>query len=128
MPHKPQPVPPIYQPEIAAEAIVWAAFHKRRELLVGWTSVVAIWGNKFFPSLLDRRLARTGYDSQQYDGPVEPDRRVNLWQPVPGDAGAHGAFDSRAHQHCPQLWLTTHKSWVAAATAGLAAFAFFRGR
>src|SRR5213075_1877545 len=92
----PQPVPPIFQPEVAAEAIYWAAHHHRRELLVGWSTVQAVWGNKLFPSLIDRYLARTGYDGQQYDGPEDPDRPNNLWEPTPFDRGAHGDFDDRA--------------------------------
>jgi len=96
LPHKAQPVPPIYQPEVAAEAIVWAAHHSKREFYVGWPTVEAIVANKFFPGYLDRYLARNGYDSQQTDEPEDPDRPDNLWKPVPGDFGAHGAFDDKA--------------------------------
>src|ERR1043165_2846453 len=84
-PRRAQPVPPIFQPEVAAEAIYFAAHHPRREFYVGAPSVAVIVGNRFAPGLLDRYLAATGYDSQQYDGPEDPDRAHNLWQPVPGD-------------------------------------------
>jgi hypothetical protein len=130
MPRKSQPVPPIFQPEVAAEAIVWASQHDRRELDVGWPTVAAIWGQKFIPGLLDYYLAWTGYDAQQYDGPPSPDRLVDLWEPVPGNFGAHGDFDSRARDSSPQLWATTHRRWLALAGAGIvsATLAVLRGR
>src|SRR5437016_6370065 len=103
LPRRAQPVPPIFQPEVAAEAIYFAAHHPRREFYVGAPSVAVIVGNKFAPGLLDRYLANTAYDSQQYDGPEDPNRAHNLWQPVLGDHGAHGAFDTRAKDCSPQL-------------------------
>ena len=112
LPRKAQPVPPIFQPEVAAEAIVYASHHPRREIYVGMPTVEAIVGNKLFPSLLDHYLARTGYDSQQYDGPEDRQRPNNLWEPVPGDHGAHGDFDARAHSVSPQLWTNTHRAWL----------------
>jgi NAD(P)-dependent dehydrogenase (short-subunit alcohol dehydrogenase family) len=115
LPRHPQPVPPIYQPEVAAEAIVWAAQNDRREVLVGAPTVATVWANKFIPGLLDRYLGRTGYRSQQEDRPVEPGRPDNLLEPVPGDFGAHGEFDDRSHPHSRQLWLTTHRGVLAAA-------------
>ncbi len=115
MPRRPQPVPPIFQPEVAAEAIVFAAHHRRRELWVGWPTVAAIVANKLVPGLLDRYLGRTGYDSQQYDGAPPADRRDNLLAPVPGDHGAHGSFDARAHTRSSELALATHRGWLAAA-------------
>jgi len=115
LPRKPQPVPPIFQPEVGAEAVYWAAHHRPRELYVGWSTVRAVWGQKFIPGLLDRYLARTGYDGQQYDGPADPNRPNNLWEPVRGRYGAHGDFDSRARSNSPQLWLATHRAWVALA-------------
>jgi len=124
LPRKAQPVPPIYQPEVAAEAIYWAAHHRRRELLVGFSTVQAVWGTKFIPGLIDRYLARTGYDGQQHDGPADPMRPNNLWEPVPGDQGAHGDFDDRASDRCFQLWATTHRSWLALAGAGTLAAAW----
>lgn len=123
LPRHPQPVPPIYQPEVAAEAIVWAAHNKRREVYVGASSVVTILGNKLAPWLADRYLARTGYDDQQTGEPVDPDRPDNLFDPVPGDRGAHGIFDSQAHARSPQLWATTHRGWLALAGVGVASAA-----
>jgi NAD(P)-dependent dehydrogenase (short-subunit alcohol dehydrogenase family) len=115
LPRKPQPVPPIYQPEIAAEAIVYAAHHDRREMEVGLPTVIAVQGNKFIPGLMDQYLARTNYDAQQTDEPVEPDRHDNLWEPIRGDHGAHGAFDDRAADSSPQLWANEHRGWLALA-------------
>ena len=112
LPRKAQPVPPIFQPEVAAEAIYFAAHNPRREFYVGLPSVKAIVANKIAPGLLDHYLARTGYDSQQYDGPEDPNRPDNLWQPVPGDHGAHGAFDARASNWSPQLWTSEHRTWI----------------
>src|SRR3954451_9780872 len=109
LPRKAQPVPPIFQPEVAAEAIYFAAHNPRREFYVGMPSVKAIVANKIAPGLLDHYLARTGYDSQQYDGAEDPNRLDNLWQPVPGDHGAHGAFDGRASKWSSQLWASEHR-------------------
>jgi NAD(P)-dependent dehydrogenase (short-subunit alcohol dehydrogenase family) len=120
LPRKAQPVPPIFQPEVAAEAIYFAAHHPRREFYVGAPSVAVIVGNKFAPGLLDRYLADTAYDSQQYDGPEDPDRAHNLWQPEPGDYGAHGVFDTRAKDCSPQLWTSEHRSWIALGVVALA--------
>lgn len=117
MPHAPQPVPPIFEPEVAARAIVWAAHHRRRELIVGASSLKAIWANKLIPAWLDRYLARTGYDSQQTAEPVRAGRRDNLWEPVPGDHGAHGRFDSGSRGSSGQLWLNTHPVGVGVAAA-----------
>jgi hypothetical protein len=105
MPRQPQPVPPIYAPEIAADAIVWAASQRRREISVGGPTVVAIWGNKIAAGLADRYLARTGYDSQQTDQPADPNRPDNLWQPLPGDHGPHGRFADRTTHRSPQTWI-----------------------
>jgi len=112
LPRKAQPVPPIFQPEVAAEAIYFAAHNPRREFYIGLPSVKAIVANKIAPGLLDHYLARTGYDSQQYDGPEDHNRPDNLWQPVPGDHGAHGAFDARASNWSPQLWTSEHRTWI----------------
>ncbi len=120
LPRKPQPVPPIYQPEIAAEAIIYAAYQNRREMEVGMPTVVAVEGNKLFPGLMDRYLARTNYEAQQTDEPVEPDRRDNLWSPVSGDHGAHGTFDDRASDSSPQLWTNMNRRWLALAGGALA--------
>lgn len=121
LPRKAQPVPPIFQPEVAARAILWAADHARRELWVGWPTVKAIAGNRVVPWYADRYLAKNGVESQQYDGLEDPHRAHNLWQPVPGDHGAHGDFDDRATDRSPQLWATTHRGLLALAGAGLAA-------
>ena len=117
---KAQPVPPIFQPKVAAEAIYFAAHNPRREFYVGLPSVEVIVANKIAPGLLDRYLARTGYDSQQYDGPEDPNRPNNLWHPVPGDHGAHGTFDARARSWSPQLWTSEHRTVLA---LGFLAFA-----
>lgn len=116
----PKPVPPIFQPEVGAEAIVWAARHHRREVWVGMPTVEAIEGNKIAPSWLDRYLARTGYNAQQTDQPVDPGRRNNLFEPVESDPGAHGNFDDSASSTSPQLWATTHRAWIAIAGIGIA--------
>jgi NAD(P)-dependent dehydrogenase (short-subunit alcohol dehydrogenase family) len=121
LPGSPQPVPPIYQPEVAARALAWAATHRRRQLWVGATTVATILANGVAPGLLDRYLGRTGYKSQQTSQPADPGRPNNLWAPVPGAHGAHGPFDERAHPRSPQLWATTHRGLVGAAIAGLAA-------
>src|SRR5437868_5319647 len=120
LPRRAQPVPPIFQPEVAAEAIFFAAHHPRREFYVGAPSVKAIVANKIAPGLLDRYLANTAYDSQQYDGPEDPNRAHNLWQPVLGDHGAHGAFDTGAKDCSPQLWTSEHRTWVAIGVVALA--------
>ena len=119
LPRKAQPVPPIYQPEIAAEAIVYASHYPRREIYVGMTTVAAIAANKIAPGLLDHFLAHTGYDSQQYDGAEDRHRPDNLWEPMDAekDHGAHGQFDSRAARQSPQLWTSMHRGWIAAAAA-----------
>jgi len=120
LPRKAQPVPPIFQPEVAAEAICFAAHNPRREFYVGAPSVAVITTNHFVPGLLDHYLARSGYDSQQYDGAEDPNRPENLWQPVSGDHGAHGVFDARARNWSPQLWTSEHRTGVAIAVLGLA--------
>lgn len=122
MPRHPQPVPPIFQPEVAAERIVWASHHKRREVFVGAPTVIAIEGNKIAPALADYYLGRTGFDSQQTQEPVSPDRPDNLFEPVPGDFGAHGIFGPAAHQEAATTWLAVHKG---AALAGAAVFGLF---
>ncbi|MEZ5102021.1 MAG: SDR family oxidoreductase [Thermoleophilia bacterium] len=120
MPRQPQPVPPIFQPEVAARAIVWASHHPRRELQVGWPTVKAIAGDKLAPGLADHFLARNGVDAQQSDAPVPPDRPDNLFEPGTGDWGAHGAFDDRARDRSLELWAATHRGWVALGLAGAA--------
>jgi short-subunit dehydrogenase len=130
LPRKAQPVPPIFQPEVGARAVVWAAHHDRRELLVGWPTVQAVWGQKLIPGLLDRYLARTGYQAQQHDGAEDADRAHNLWDPVPGPFGAHGAFDDRARGRSWELWANTHRTaiGVSAVAAAAALFASLKAR
>ena len=123
LPNEAQPVPPIFQPEVAADAIVFAAENDRREVWVGWPTVKAIAGNRVVPWYADMRLASTGYDAQQTDEPRDLDRPHNLWEPIPGDHGAHGVFDDRAEPHSRQLWATKHRRTLAAAGAAAAALA-----
>lgn len=105
MPRKPQPVPPIYQPEVAARAIVYAAEHGPRELVGGGRNSLILWANKFFSGLGDHYLASAAYQGQQHNGPPDPNRKVNLWEPVEGDHGARGEFSHRARDSSFQLWL-----------------------
>jgi len=121
LPRKAQPVPPIYAPEIAADAIVWAASHRRREMSVGAVTTGVIWANKLAAGLGDRYLARTGYDSQQTDEPADPDRPNNLWHPLPGDRGPHGRFGDRTTHSSPQTWINERLPAVAMVAAGGAA-------
>ena len=128
LPDHPQPVAPIFEPEVAAEAIYWAARHRRREITVGGSAVKAIVGQKVAPSLADRYLARTGYESQQVSGAPVGDRPDNLFEPVPGLAATHGIFERQAQAESSQLWATTHRrslalAGAAAALGGLAALA-----
>lgn len=115
LPRHPQPVPPIYQPEVAAQAIVWASKHRRREVNVGSSTDKAIWGNKLAPGALDAYLAHRAYDAQQTDDPVDPARPDNLFEPVPGDFGTHGIFDRAAKGKSLQVWETTHRTWLGVA-------------
>lgn len=112
LPNRAQPVPPIFQPEVAAQAIYWAAHHRRRELHVGFPAVKAIWGNKFIPGLIDRYLALTGYKGQQTGTTRDPDTPDNLWTAAPGHQAAHGRFDSRAKVASWQLGFTTNRSMI----------------
>lgn len=113
LPNKSQPVPPIYQPEVAARAIVFASKNKRREIYVGLPTVIAIIGNKMFPRLGDLYLGRSGVKSQQTSEKADHNRPDNLFEPVDIDPGAHGRFDKLAHPHSPQLWTDLHRNWIA---------------
>jgi NAD(P)-dependent dehydrogenase (short-subunit alcohol dehydrogenase family) len=136
LPKHPQPVPPIYQPEVAARAVLFAAEHPRRkQYWVGASTAATILGEKLAPALLDRYLAMTGYASQQTNESVNPDRPNNLWEPRDADAGddygAHGAFDKRSLSRSPQLWMSQHArsaSIAAASAAALAAILTHVGR
>ncbi|HEU5036587.1 MAG TPA: SDR family oxidoreductase [Nocardioides sp.] len=131
LPHRARPVAPVYQPEVAARGVLYAADHPRkREYWVGASTVVTILANRVAAGLLDRYLARTGVASQQTSEPRPADQAVNLWEPADGedghDFGAHGRFDDEAWSHSPQLWLSTHRrelatAAVATGVAGLAA-------
>lgn len=119
MPREPQPVPPIFQPEVAARAIYWAAHQKRAEIYVGWPTVKAIVGNKIAPRYADRYLGRHGFDAQQTDQPARSGRQDNLWSTVPGDHGAHGSFAERSHATSAQFWLSKNRRWIVLAGLGL---------
>jgi NAD(P)-dependent dehydrogenase (short-subunit alcohol dehydrogenase family) len=126
LPRKAQPVPPIYQPEVAAKAVVYAAEHpKRREYWVGGSTAATLAANALAPGILDRYLARTGFDSQQTDEKRDPNEPVNLWEPADGrhepDAGAHGDFDEKSKNRSFQLWASQHHGLVAAAGGALVA-------
>ncbi|MBA3913554.1 MAG: SDR family oxidoreductase [Acidobacteriales bacterium] len=128
LPRHPQPVPPIFEPEVAAEAIYWAAHHRRREVLVGGPTMEAIYGTKIAPGLLDYYLGKAGYDLQQTAQPVQPDRPNNLFEPVSGDFGAHGIFTERARSYSVQAWATTHRPVMALAAAAVAGLAWWSTR
>ena len=127
LPRQTQPVPPIFQPEVGAEAVHHAVrTDVGRELLVGWPTVKAVVGEKFVPAYIDRRLARDGYAGEQTELPADPARPDNLWGPAPGDYAAHGRFDDRSRDRSVELWLAERKPWIqlagaAAAGAALAA-------
>jgi len=122
LPNKAQPVPPIYQPEVAAEAIVWAAHNNRREVKVGTSTLVVVLGNRVVPWLGDWYLAKTAYNGQQTNEPRDPNQPHNLWEPLDDqqDYGAHGTFDDKAKESDLQLRATMHRGWLTAAGAGLA--------
>jgi NADP-dependent 3-hydroxy acid dehydrogenase YdfG len=121
LPDKPQPVPPIFQPEVAAKVVVHAAGvdRPRREYWVGSPTVEAIVGQMFIPGLLDRDLGETGYKAQQTDVPDDPNRPNNLWDYVPGRHSAHGPFDKKSCSFSPQVFLDLHHKWFAAGGAAL---------
>jgi short-subunit dehydrogenase len=122
LPSHPQPVPPIFQPEVAAETIHYAAHHRRREIVCGGSAAVAILASKLAPSIADRYLARNGFASQQMrDRPVDPGRPDNLFHPVPEAAATHGIFDRRARARSLHAWVTTHRALAAGVAAGAAA-------
>jgi hypothetical protein len=110
LPRKPQPVPPIYEPELAAEAIYWAAHERRREVFLGMSTAIVVEGNKLLPGLGDHYLGATGFDSQMTSEPVEPDRVDNLWQPIREDRGARGTFTDRACRHSLQFWAVKNRA------------------
>ena len=125
LPRKAQPVPPIFQPEVAADAIVWAAYSDRRELNVGWPTTKAVVGNNIAPGYADRYLARHGYESQMIDEPEDPRRPNNLREPVDDerDHGAHGVFDDIAQPRSIELELNKHRRALFGGVAALAGLA-----
>ena len=117
LPNKPQPVPPIFQPEVVARGIYWAAHQNRREILIGGSTLEAVWGNKLASNIADHYLARKGYSSQQTPEPDDPSRPNNLWQSVPGNYGAHGRFDGQAKSFSAQAWLDRNRRVILGALA-----------
>jgi short-subunit dehydrogenase len=133
LPRHAQPVPPIYQPEVAADAIAWAARTGEREVYVGAPTWKTIWGERIAPGFADRYLAKNGYESQQGEEPVNGDRPDNLFAPLEGDRGAHGRFEEGSRRRSPLLWLGKHRRAIgvaALAGAGVTAAAagLTRGR
>jgi len=122
----PRPVPPVYQPEVAARAILWAAEHPRREIYVGAPTAPLIVASRLVPSLVDRYLARTNYEAQQTDIPIAPDRSTYLWDPLPGDHGAHGIFDEEARSRSMHWQLARALPSLVPAGPAIAAAALWR--
>jgi NAD(P)-dependent dehydrogenase (short-subunit alcohol dehydrogenase family) len=125
---RPQPVPPIFQPELAARGIHWAAHHRRREVCVGFPAVKAIAINKWFPALVDRVLARQGYSGQIDMQPVPEERPDNLFEAAPVDYGTHGRFDARAKSGSVQWWLTSNRNALLLGAGAAVAWALARRR
>jgi NAD(P)-dependent dehydrogenase (short-subunit alcohol dehydrogenase family) len=120
LPHQTQPVPPIFQPEVGADAVHHAVRHDvGRELLVAWPTVKAVYGEKLVPAYIDRRLGRTGFTSEQTNTPANPARPDNLWEPVPGPFSAHGRFDDRSKEYSVELWMAKRKPWLEIAGAAM---------
>jgi len=117
--YRSRPVAPVYEPEVAADAIHWAAHHRRRELFVGAPTLYTIWGNKLAPGLVERYLARTAIAGQLSDTRRGRDHPDNLFEPTARDAGAHGPYGDGAHRRSPQLWVSRHRWAVVPAVAVL---------
>jgi short-subunit dehydrogenase len=124
--YRPQPVPPIFQPEVPARAIYFAATHKRREIWLGFSTIKAILANRLAPGLLDRYLAKAGYTGQLTQQKKSPNAPSNLFEPVPGPYGAHGRFDARAHSATGTMFAERHRALVFASLAVAAAVALHR--
>lgn len=122
----PQPVPPIYQPEVIARAVMYVTEHPTRELWISWSATMAIVGQKLIPGLLDRYLGRVGYASQETGEPVRPDRPDNVDAPIPGDRGAHGDFDARARRWSSEPFLRQHRGAAVAVAAALGLLAWHK--
>lgn len=112
LPNKPKPMGTIFQPEIAADAVLFSAEHDRREMMVGFPTLKAVVGNKIAPWYADYVLAKAGFKGQQTDEPDDPNRKNNLWEPMPGDHGAHGNFGKDAKDFSPQLWVSKNRKYV----------------
>lgn len=121
LPRKPKPMGKIYEPEVAAKAILYAARHNRRSIWVGASTYKAILGNRVSPSYADHELARTGYDGQQTSEPTSPDRKDNLWRPVGEDRGMHGDFAGKSANRSLTFWAAKNRGWLSAAAAGITA-------
>ena len=124
LPRHPQPVPPIFEPEVPARAVYYAAHHKRREIFVGLPTVKAIYGQDVAPGFADWYLGKTGYSSQQTEEFISPDRPDNLFEPVAADYAARGIFSERAKPLSAQNWINLRRvpaSLIAAGVAGAAA-------
>jgi len=128
MPQRPQPVPPIFQPEVGAEAIVWAATHRKRELYVSSSSLKTIVFNKLFPALGDRLAASLAWDGQLTCEPQPRGAPSNLFEPVAKKCASHGRFDAKSLAHSPELWLATHRGWLSAALLTLVASTYVTHR
>jgi short-subunit dehydrogenase len=132
LPDHPQPVPPIYQPEVIAKAALRAVLHPRREMWIGWSATMAIIGQRLIPGILDRYLAKRAWDSQTTKrlppGHPVKHHRDNVDHPVPGDRGAHGPFDSRAHAVSTKLWFRTHLGALVMMAASAGAYLLVRQR
>ena len=130
LPRHPQPVPPIFQPEVGARAIVWASSQRRREVYVAWPTVKAIYGQEIAPGYADRYLAKFAYSGQETEEPVSPDRPDNLFEPAAEPYAAHGIFDDRASDFSGLTWLDLHPGAVALGITAVAAviFGWMRGR
>jgi NAD(P)-dependent dehydrogenase (short-subunit alcohol dehydrogenase family) len=124
LPRQTQPVPPIFQPEVGADAVHHAVrTDVGRELLVAWPTVKAVVGEKLVPGYIDRKLGRDGYTGEETSVPADPNRPDNLWSPAPGAYGAHGRFDDRSRDVSVELWLAKRKPWIALAGAIVAGVA-----
>jgi short-subunit dehydrogenase len=125
LPRKAQPVPPIYQPEVIADAVYWLAHHKKRQIFIGGSTAIVIIGNKFLPGFGDWYLGKTGYNSQMRPEERDPNQPDNLYEPVDTskDYGAHGAFDDRSINRSYELWAAEHKGIIAGALAGIGGLA-----
>lgn len=132
LPRRAQPVPPVYQPEVAARAIVWAAENAPREMHVGLSTGLALLGQAVAPGLMDRYLASAAWEGQMTGQPRDEDAEDNLWAPVPGEIAAHGSFDEDASSESAELWAATHptvvRAMLAAGLAGLGLLVLRRAR